>query len=241
MTRTMIRHALDRPRAAAADTLRVRLRPLRYVNACVRHDALEQGAKPHSSGIAVSGFMPLHGFLQSRDFKGRLDDLERQVTLIRKGQSSMQSRDARSAHKQLRRQIESSGYNFNSAFVAEPFNEPFVEGGQLLVLAEPYDDVAHSQIFVERDPGLHARVAGPDHADKLILEQRFGWVLRSEPNGRGDGKVYLTAIQGIEAAVDVGNEFEPYSGSHLFHARQGFRHEHHLHVVGHEQPELARG
>ena len=96
--------------------------------------------------------MPLHGFLQSPDFKGRLDDLERQVTLIGNRQSSMQSRDAGSAHKQLRRQIESSGYNFDSAFMAEPFNEPFVKCGQFLAPAEPYDDVAHSQIFLERNP-----------------------------------------------------------------------------------------
>jgi hypothetical protein len=168
------------------------------MNARVRHNAFEQGAKPHSSGIAVSGLMPLHGFLQSRDFKRRLNDLERQVTLIGNRQSPMQSRDAGSAHKQLRRQIESSGYNFDSAFVAEPFNEPFVERGQLLALAEPYDDVAHSQIFVERNPRFHARVSGPDDADKLILEQRFGWVPGREPNGRGDGKVYLTAIQRVE-------------------------------------------
>jgi len=56
----MIRYALDSPRAAAAEALRLRLGPWRYWNACVRHNAFEEGAKPHSSGIAVSGLMPLH-------------------------------------------------------------------------------------------------------------------------------------------------------------------------------------
>src|ERR1051326_7287128 len=129
--------------------------------------------------------MPLHGFLQSPDFKGRLHDLQRQVALVRHRQSSMQSRYARSTDKQLRRQIESSGDDFDSAFVTEPFDEPLVKGGQLLALAEPYNDVAHSQVFLEGNPRFHPRVAGPDHADKLVLEQRFGWVPGSDSNGRG--------------------------------------------------------